>query len=153
MGYLKLSICNSNSGHSPAELTDTGDPAEHLRQWAISLNPAKKNPFGVAAAVIGTIYLATRKSDENATLGTAIIKATEDLSGFVGGILYSKKTGNQLMDNLPQTLAGLNALREQIKQRQTANDGKLAEGDQALLGNIVTQEKAIGARNKSKRKK
>ena len=25
-------ICLLNSGHSPADLVDTGDPAEHLRQ-------------------------------------------------------------------------------------------------------------------------
>lgn len=29
---IKLSICNSNSGQSPAELISAGDPAEHLRQ-------------------------------------------------------------------------------------------------------------------------
>jgi len=35
MGCKTLTICNANSGHSPAELIDAGDPAEHLRQKKI----------------------------------------------------------------------------------------------------------------------
>ena len=36
MGCYTLNICNSNSGHSPVVLIDTGDPAEHLRQKKVA---------------------------------------------------------------------------------------------------------------------
>lgn len=43
-------ICLLNSGHSPADLVDTGDPAEHLRQIvylaAMSISKAT-NPLQV----------------------------------------------------------------------------------------------------------
>lgn len=65
----------------------------------------------------------------------------------------SKKSGNQLHDDLPKTLDGLNKLREEIKVRQTANNGQVTPEDKQLLEKIKTQEKAIGARNKQKRKK
>ena len=121
--------------------------------FVLSPNPTTKNPFVIAGAVLTAIYLATRSSDENVALSTAIVKAVDDLSGFVGSTLYSKGGTSNPLSNLPQTLAGLEALRGEIKQRQTANNGKLTAEDKSLLGNIVTQEKYIGQRNKAKRKK
>ncbi|NML38405.1 RHS repeat-associated core domain-containing protein [Chitinophaga sp. G-6-1-13] len=48
---------------------------------------------------------------------------------------------------------GLNALRQEIKDSTTANNGKMRPEDQQTLQKIKTQEKAIGERNKQKRKK
>ena len=97
-----------------------------------------------AAAILTSITIQTTIHD---------LKITAPVRAIGGYVVYSKKTGNQLLDNLPQTLAGLNTLREQIKIRQTANNGKLSAEDKSTLGQIITQEKAIGERNKAKRKK
>jgi RHS repeat-associated protein len=63
----------------------------------------------------------------------------------------SKKTGNQLMDDLPQDMEGLNSLRQEVKGRTVANNGKKSKEDIALEQKIKRQEKAIGARNAQKR--
>ncbi|RFS18651.1 hypothetical protein DVR12_27450 [Chitinophaga silvatica] len=60
---------------------------------------------------------------------------------------------HQLLDDLPKTLDGLNELRQEIKDSTTANNGKIKPEHVELLQKIKTQEKAIGERNKQKRKK
>lgn len=47
---LTISICPLSSGHRPADLIDTGDPAEHLRQRR---NTAYNRPSG---RVLGKIH-------------------------------------------------------------------------------------------------
>ena len=79
--------------------------------------------------------------------------AQEMAATLAPGILQmSKKKGNQLLDDLPNTLEGLNELRSKIKERKTANNGKITDADKKLLGKIITQEKNIHERNKQKRK-
>lgn len=93
----------------------------------------------------------------NTPTGTVMVSinaiAQEMAATLAPGILQmSKKKGNQLLDDLPNTLEGLNELRPKIKERKTANNGKITDADKKLLGKIITQEKNIHERNKQKRK-
>ena len=48
-----MSICNTKSGHSPAELAGTGDPSEHLRQKGGGVKALSGQP---RMLVIGQIH-------------------------------------------------------------------------------------------------
>ena len=108
-------------------------------------------PVAAAGAITTTTLTAL------AFVGSALIivtthydlKMTIPFTTIGGWFVYSKGGTSKPLSNLPQTLAGLEALRGEIKQRQTANNGKLTAVDKALLGNIVTQEKYLGQRNKA----
>jgi hypothetical protein len=121
------------------QLSQIGAPAIPLAPSTPLVLPVGENVSGInsknGAIVVSTEAISREMA---ATIAPALLQ-------------MSKKKGNQTADDLPRTIEELNALRTKIKERQTANNGKVTREDKKLLDKIKTQEKAIKERNKQKR--
>jgi RHS repeat-associated protein len=113
-------------------------------------------PLPGAPTAIPTLVPSAGSPTINTSTGSLTINidalAAEFASSLAPGVLQmSKKKGNQKADDLPDTKEGLEELKQEIKERTTANNGKITADDKKLKQKIKKQEKAIGERNKQKR--
>ena len=111
--------------YSPSK---SDDHIKEMGGFALSLNPGKKNPYVIAAAVIGTIYLVTT-SKENLALSTSITKGLDDVGGYIvqmaqKGFNRGKMDADELARVKAKVAAGTaTALEMQKYKRDQKNRG------------------------------